>query len=476
MEEKTLTDESRINKGPRIGVRHVQMLLMALIGFLMYYTRFGFSVSLVAMTNKYSPNPDVPYYNWTNKSFILSTFFWGYVIPQIPVGILGTKFGMKNFLLLALLINSLCMVVIPSVAERFGSEGVMACRIIQGIGQGLVVPCLHGIIGKWALPNERCRVYGYMSTGYILGTVAGAGANGYICASWIGWPLTFYLIPSLGFVLAFFYYMYGATCPATHKTISEEERTYIESKLKSQNIYNVPIPYRDIFTSKPFLAQLTMALCSGWGYSIFTTEMPIYMDKVMKLNIESNGLVSSLPSVFVLLTINVATHLADLLVKRNYLSITNTRKLMSATGSLGCAGLLFLFVTIPTDSELFCVLTLALAYGFRSFNCGGYSTNHLDLAPNFSAALMGIINTSSEIFSSITPLSIHYIVYDESDKSLWRIVFIIAVVLYVFSTCVYLVFASGEAQPWNYTPVRQNADATPTDRTTDSEQEKSQLV
>lgn len=89
------------------------------------------------------------------------------MLPQIAVGILGTKFGIKNLILVAVFINSLCMFIIPTIAVHFGSQGVMVCRILQGIAQGFMVPSIHGAIGKWALPKERCRVYAFISTGKI---------------------------------------------------------------------------------------------------------------------------------------------------------------------------------------------------------------------------------------------------------------------------------------------------------------------
>ncbi|CAH1109459.1 unnamed protein product [Psylliodes chrysocephalus] len=469
MEKPVMAKVEKVNKGPTIGARHIQFLFLALLGFLVYSTRFGFSVSLVAMTENYSPNPDIPYYNWKNKSLILSMFFWGYTLPQIAIGILSTKFGTKPFLLIALFMNSLCMFLIPTIAEHFGSQGVMACRLLQGFAQGLVVPCVHGGIGKWAPPNERSRVYAFLSTGYMLGIAVGTGTTGFICASWAGWPLTFYLLPSLGFLWVIMYYFFGATSPATHKTITEAEQNYLQISLKSQDIYNVSIPYRAMFTSSPFWAQLIMALCSGWGYSIFTTEMPIYMDKVMKFDIKSNGVISALPPIFVLLAINATAIVTDYLIKHDCLTLTNTRKLMSSIGSFGCAALMLIFVYIPNDSKILCVVIMIAANVLRSINAGGFNINHLDYAPNFAAAVMGIINTCAECFSFITPMAIQYIVYDESDISLWRTVFFTAICLYVFSTCFYLVFASGEAQPWNNSPVRPDVENSNTKEKSDAE-------
>lgn len=74
---------------------------------------------------------------------------------------------------------------------------------------------------------------------------------------------------------------------------------------------------------------------------------------------------------------------------------------------------MLIFVYIPNDSKILCVVIMIAANVLRSINAGGFNINHLDYAPNFAAAVMGIINTCAECFSFITPMAIQYIVYDE---------------------------------------------------------------
>lgn len=69
-----------------------------------------------------------------------------------------------------------------------------------------------------------------------MGYGVGVVTAGYICASWAGWPLSFYLLPSTGFLWVILYYFFGAASPATHKTITEAERNYLQTSLMSQNI------------------------------------------------------------------------------------------------------------------------------------------------------------------------------------------------------------------------------------------------
>lgn len=93
---------------------------------------------------------------------------------------------------------------------------------------------------------------------------------------------------------------------------------------------------------------------------------------------------------------------------------------------------------------------LIIVVGINAAVFCGFQVNHIDLAPNHAGTLMGITNGSSNIFSIIAPLVVQVVVYDEADKALWRIVFIIAACWYVASAIFYIFFASGEIQYWNY--------------------------
>lgn len=58
------------------------------------------------------------YFDWSHsiQSVILSSFFWGYVLLQIPAGELARKFGGKLLILTSIGVNSLVSLMIPVAA------------------------------------------------------------------------------------------------------------------------------------------------------------------------------------------------------------------------------------------------------------------------------------------------------------------------------------------------------------------------
>ena len=69
----------------------------------------------------------------------MSSFFWGYVITQIPFGILAKRYGAKYFLGIGMLINSVFGLLVP-VSAYWGYWWLMTIRFIQGLGEVSNIP------------------------------------------------------------------------------------------------------------------------------------------------------------------------------------------------------------------------------------------------------------------------------------------------------------------------------------------------
>lgn len=75
-------------------------------------------------------------FSWCSQEqgYLLSSFFYGYVITQIPFGILAKRYGSKYFLGIGMLINSLFGLLVP-VSANFGYYWLLVVRFIQGLGE-----------------------------------------------------------------------------------------------------------------------------------------------------------------------------------------------------------------------------------------------------------------------------------------------------------------------------------------------------
>lgn len=106
-------------------------------------------------------------YEWDKQtqSLVLSSFFWGYVISQVPAGQLGAIYGPKYLLVGAMFINALFCILTPHMADIGGSWAVIGCRIMQGLSQGFFFPSMHTMLAKWIPPSERARMGTFVYAG-----------------------------------------------------------------------------------------------------------------------------------------------------------------------------------------------------------------------------------------------------------------------------------------------------------------------
>ncbi|KAJ8923270.1 hypothetical protein NQ315_001827 [Exocentrus adspersus] len=463
-ESVTLETGSQGHTGTKwFGVRHEQYILYIVVTVIAYGIRTAFNVAIIAMIDDDPPNNGIPTYpDWASqKNIMLSSFFWGYVCFQVGAGQLAKNYGPKLFLGTAIFICSLATILLPLMGDKLGYGGVIACRVIEGLSQGFLFPSLHNLLSAWVPIVDRATIGSFVYTGGPLGNVIAMPIAGMLSASSIGWPSVFYLYGGLGLVWCVFWYFLAADCPAKHSRMTEEERRYVEDGASTEEKDTVPTPWMSIFTSLPFLAILVAHSGQNWGFWTLLTEIPSYMESILKFKIASNSMLSALPYLVLWLLSYLMSPLADILVTRQVISRTASRKIFNSIGLMVPALALFALNFVGSTQKEVTIFILVVAVGFNAGVYSGFNVNHIDISPVHSGTLMGITNSLSNVFSIIAPLAVdavRYITgYKETEKALWNLVFSIAGIIYVVTATFYIFFGSGEVQPWdNLETVKDN--------------------
>ncbi|VEN35349.1 unnamed protein product [Callosobruchus maculatus] len=412
---------------------------------------------------------DVPTYpEWeSEKNVMLSAFFWGYVLTQIPAGQLAEYFGPKRFLSAAILTCSLFSVLIPVLGGQFGYGGVILCRIVQGLTQGFIYPSIHHLISAWVPLANRANIASFVYAGGPLGTVMVMPVAGYFSSSRLGWPMAFYALGAVGLAWTVIWLVFGLDSPHHHKTITKEELRYIQDgAINDKKPEKLPTPWREMATSLPCWAILICHFGSLWGFWTMLTEIPTYMDKILHFDIKSNSTLSALPYLVYWILNLIMSPIADYLIVNKITSVGVSRKIFNSIGvfvpALALVGLVF----VGAEERAWTVFLLVVAVGFNTAILCGFHVNHIDVAPRHAGTLMGITNALGNCAAILAPLAVDLFKsiggYQESDKALWNIVFITAAVLFASTGLFYNLFASGKVQPWN--DPRNSEDASPQEK------------
>lgn len=205
----------------------------------------------------------------------------------------------------------------------------------MGLGEGVTFPAMHSMLAEWAPPWERSKMATFVFTGAQFGTVITLPVTGILCEYGFdgGWPTVFYVFGGLGVVWFACWMPLAADSPASHSTISKEEKDYICSSLKdSIKRKTAPVPWRAMLRSKPCWAVGIANIGHAWGFYTLLTELPTYMDNILHFNMKQNSFVSALPYLAMWLFSIMCSTVADYLISHQVFRVTTVRKIFNSIG------------------------------------------------------------------------------------------------------------------------------------------------
>jgi len=237
--------------------------------------------------------------------------------------------------------------------------------------------------------------------------------------------------------------------PGEHKGISSQELEYIQGSMGGQTAkHNVPTPWKKILTSVPVYAILLAQVGNGWGLYTLLTELPTYMKNVLRYDMKQNGLISSLPYFCMFLVAIIASQIGDYMRVKNLFSTRVVRKIFNSIGHWGPAVAL-IGASYSGCDRVLTVALLTIAVGLSGAVGPGYQVNHIDIAPNHAGVLMGFCNGVANLAGIAAPYVAGVIIKEKGSLANWQLIFFISAGIYFLDNLFFIIFASGEEQPWN---------------------------
>ncbi|XP_059222226.1 sialin [Stomoxys calcitrans] len=391
---------------------------------------------------------ELDYYDWSSsvQSIITSSFFWCYVLSQVFGGIATQHFGTKKVFGWSQFATALCSLLMPVCADiHYGL--LIALRSIQGCASGLTWPAMYAVVGFWIPLIERSR---FMSSfqGFSIGTGLTYVLGGFITKRF-GWQYVFYTTGSLGMLWCAFWFLLAYNTPQEHPRITREELEYIEINISSETKKSLgkKVPWKDIITSKPALAIGITTFGRIWIHYVFIINGPNFMKNILHFDIEANGVLSGMPHISSYISSVIFCYIADLLLHRNIMTLTNIRKLFTALSQI-VPGVLILSIGYLDDIVLLLVIWF-ITVSFITASYAGAMANIVDIAPNFAGPVLAFCQTIHMSASFLSPLASGMILRTDTDIDQWRTVFIVAAIVTISTYSSYQIYGTAEIQKWD---------------------------
>uniref|UniRef100_A0AC35UIN2 MFS domain-containing protein n=1 Tax=Rhabditophanes sp. KR3021 TaxID=114890 RepID=A0AC35UIN2_9BILA len=391
----------------------------------------------------------------TMQSKLLAANFYGGIITIVFSGYLADIFGAKFLLLFALIDCSIVSFASPPLAETSYALFFIS-RIVMGLGEGFVIPCMSSLASNWYPAHERSTIAAIYTSGNQLAGTIGLLISSKLCGfDFLGWRLIFYLFGFLGLLLSILWYIFCSDTPENNKWISDDEKQFLINEVSGQiprsvggKVNSATVEWKCLFMSLPLWANFLAQFSFNFGSSLLQGFLPSYLKEVLLLPLNHNGLFVVIPYLAQLISKNIFGVVSDSLKKRKILSSTALCKMFQCFGNFGCAGA-FLVLAFFVDCTSKGLAIIALIFYGIAFSCGisGFYTSIISIAPSIT----GLITSISMIFGMLgnaAAPNVFALINKDGDPQSYTQMFIIVGVINIVAGIFYFFAASGEIQPW----------------------------
>ncbi len=360
----------------RSNTRWLVVALLTLGVIIAYTDRINLSAALPAIRMSFPLSPEA-------SGILLSAFFWAYTVLQTPAGWVVDRFGLKWPYAAGMFLWS----AVSAATALVGSlHGLIALRIVLGIGEAIAIPASMRYIRENFAERERGLPMGILMSGTKYGPAIGA-------------PIATYLV--LGFGWRWMFVLNGAFCilwlvPWLFFVRDDHRNTTLPEEQEGR----VSVSMGAIF-STPFIWGTCLAtFCYMYFVYFCMTWMPTYFKERFGLSLAASSWFTFMSFAGTGTIAILAGWAADRLIARGGNAVT-VRKAFTIAGFVLAFSAAFGAFSHSTALTLFLAVFSLSGLGLATAN---YWALTQTLTPrSASARVAGIQNTAANIAGIAAP-------------------------------------------------------------------------
>ncbi|MEV0700499.1 MFS transporter [Saccharopolyspora sp. NPDC050389] len=222
---------------------------------------------------------------------LLSAFFWGYVLTQVPGGMLANRFGPKWVIVGTLVVWGAAAIATGLVS---GYYQLLAVRFAMGLAEGAVWPSFAVMFMNWYPDSERGRAINFSEMALPISSIIMAPTAGWLIAAF-NWETMFIVwgIPPL--VLAVVFAYWGSNHPAQDRFLSEAERRFLAERPSTASRENGS--FLEVLRSPMVWTFCVIYFLWITGLYSFGLWLPSLLSQLSTSGIAAVGVLSAIPFV-----------------------------------------------------------------------------------------------------------------------------------------------------------------------------------
>jgi sugar phosphate permease len=322
-------------------------------------------------------------------------FYIGYIILQIPSGILVEKFDANKLIMFFSIAWG-----IVAMATGFVQNGyeLLALRFLLGLIDGGVWTMILVVLARWYPGKERATANSIWLTCLPISFIIMGPISGLLIAKF-GWRALFIIEAIPAILLGILYFIISASRPEEASWLTTAERDHILSEQPPVSTTIKPGGYLEaMFDPRVLLMSATYCFWLVGAAGVFMW-IPTMIKELSTQAITETGMLSTLPYIAALAGLLVVGRVSDRIGNR-------TKPVYFSLFFLG----LFLLLSVFTHNAFFSLVFLICAGTFLFSSHAPFWTIPSEMfAPNLRGAAMGMISLVGNIGAFIGPFAVGYV-------------------------------------------------------------------
>lgn len=355
---------------------------------------------------------------------VMSSFFAGYALFQIPGGMLADKFGSRKVMAVAISWWSVFTFFTGMVSSL---SNMLVIRFLFGLGEASFPGGSWKTIANWFPKKERSTANGIMMSSNALGpAIAPLFVVGIMAA--FNWRSVFYFLFIPGIIVVCLVWFVIRDNPSESKLISPEELKVIQDesdekqketkKLSLKDVIKLPVVWKIFFMW--FTFDITF-----WGFSSW---IPSYLVKARGFDLVKMGINASLPFLAGTVGLIIGGYVSDKYFVGKRRNLIIGAELLAAIS---------LYLTYSTAAEGLAMVSLTLSGFFICIAFGAIWALPMNiLPPEVMGGSSAFINFAGQIAGFISPMVMGFLIQISGGKFTTAFSFLIIAIL--FSACIAL--------------------------------------
>jgi sugar phosphate permease len=333
---------------------------------------------------------------------VLSAFFVGYAVSQIPGGLMADRFGPRPMLTGTILWWSL-MTGLTALAP--GLLALLLTRILFGLGEGPFPPAAYKAMAVWVPRSALGRASGLQQAATAVGATVAPLFVATAVLEW-GWRSSFHLLIVPGFALGCLMWRYVSNSPQESGRVSRQEMAD----------YGPPSPATP-FDKAALATTLRMPAVAWCAMSFFLANsvawglmnwLPTYLLGTRGFSVQKMGFYAAITNLSGVAGYVLGGYLCDRYF-RNHLKVPIIAGLVISTT--------FTYLAAIAPDGVSAVLCLVPVFLFSNVVATALSTIPLVMVPKQAVgAAFGIVNTAGQLSGILSPLLIGWVLTETNGR------------------------------------------------------------